>query len=117
MATFKSGYRCVAVVLCGAVFAGGCTGNAAGDAAIVGVSSGLAAGVIGHAAGMKGKSAALLGVGVGAAAGAITYFVAKDKYKREADERDRETARRRATEVRQREQTAGAKPRNDDYYV
>ena len=37
------------------IFAGGCTGNAGGDAALVGIGSGVAAGVIGHAAGMKGK--------------------------------------------------------------
>jgi hypothetical protein len=117
MAMLKTRHRVVAVMLCGAIFAGGCTGNAGGDAAIVGVGSGLAAGLIGRGAGMKGKSAAVLGVGVGVAAGAVTYFVAKSKYEREADERDRAEARRRAREVAAREQTTRAKPREDDYYV
>ena len=120
MANMKKSYRSVAVVLCGAMITGGstvgCTGSAGGDAALVGIGSGITAGVIGKAAGMRGRDAALLGAGVGVAAGAITYFVAKAKYEREADERDRELARRRAQEVIRRD-TAAQRRRTDDYYV
>lgn len=113
------GRRGVAAVLAGAVLAagtGGCTGNAGADAGLVGVGSGLAAFGIAKASGMKTGGAAAIGAGVGAAAGAVTFFTAKSKYEREAQERDREAARRKAEEVAARDRAA-SRARTDDYYV
>lgn len=67
----------------------GCEGMTPGEsAASVGVGSGLAAGLIGSAAGLNAGEATALGAGVGLLAAGITYAVAKH----EADERQREIA-------------------------
>ena len=60
-------------------------GESAGS---VGVGTGLAAGLIGSAAGMRPGEAAALGAGVGLLAAGITYAIAKH----EANERQREIA-------------------------
>ena len=120
MTNVKKSYRSVAVVLCGAMITGGstvgCTGSAGGDAAIAGIVTGLGAGAISKAAGMSGREAVLIGTAIGGTVGAVTYFVAKAKYQREADERDRELARRRAQEVIRRDREAKV-DRKQDYYV
>ena len=113
-------YRSVALVLCGSIAASaagaGCTGNAGGDAALVGVGAGVGAGLLGKAAGMKTGQAAALGAGVGVASGLVTYFVMDAKYKREATDREREEASRRARELDQRKREQLAQ-KNEPYYV
>ena len=58
------------------------------SASSVGVGSGLAAGLIGSAAGMRPGEAVALGAGVGLLAAGITYAIAKHQ----ANERQREVA-------------------------
>ncbi|HEX8911158.1 MAG TPA: hypothetical protein VF796_02280 [Humisphaera sp.] len=113
-------YRGVALVLCGSIVAGtagvGCTGNAGADGALVGVGAGLGAFGIGKAAKMKTGQAAALGAGVGVAAGLVTYFVMDAKYKREATDREREEAARRARDIDQKKRQQ-LEQKNEPYYV
>jgi hypothetical protein len=119
MSSMSRGYRCVAWTLCGSILlAGGvgCTGNAGADAGITGAAAGIGAFAIGKATGMKTGQAAALGAGVGVAAGVATYFIMDAKYKRQASEREKAEAERRAREIDQSRRQE-LQQKNEPYYV
>lgn len=85
--------RFTALSVSTALFFGGCNGLTPGESgAAVGVGTGILAGAIGSAAGLRPGEAAALGAGVGALAGVITYSIAKHQ----ADERQRQVAEQNA---------------------
>ena len=81
--------RMSAVSLSAGLLFSGCNGMTSGESAsTVGVGSGIAAGIIGAAAGLRPGAAVALGAGVGLLAAGITYAIAEHK----ASERQREVA-------------------------
>ncbi len=109
-------YRGVGLLLCGSLFAGGCTGNAAADGGLVGAGAGALTYVGLKAAGVKTGTAAGIAVGVGAAAGVVTFVSSNAKYKREAEAAEEARARQEAQRVAERDR-AEKRQRTDDYYV
>jgi hypothetical protein len=85
-----------AATLSASLLFSGCAGQTPGESAAgVGVVSGIAAGLIGSAAGLNSGQAAALGAGVGLLAAGITYAIAKH----EADERQRQVAEANARRI------------------
>ena len=90
----------------------GCSNMTPGEnAAAFGAGAGLAAGTIGHAAGLGGWESAALGAGVGTVVAATVYVIAKHQ----ATERQRQLAEERARvyvgKVEQKKTTQKRKPR------
>lgn len=81
--------RFSAATVAASLLLSGCEGMTPGESAAgIGAGAGIAAGLIGSAAGLRSGEAAALGAGVGLLAAGITYAVAKHQ----ADERQREVA-------------------------